>query len=328
MDAELLYPPTIIYGREMPDIRLKQRGGSQIYFCRTNDNLHLGPGDFADGTFEMGTLLGRLCREFCVPARERGQHEPCPAFAKSWKVGTENKGLAGVEMHPLPVWGACGGVRRLLEHAQTDEERFFLTAYLADKYSDEATWRDGLVSKWNEWWHKVNEGWGANSRRARFDSLLWRTLRFPALIPQVWLNWLANASDAEMRLLEENPSRVDYLAFWRGTRHVIEIDGPSHYAHYDGHTYKVDERAYARNLKIERSLRRDGWVVTRIARIEVRDAMEDDDLAFFGAMQLLGTLPFYANAGYPSQPSATGLGYPDIDYVRVASAAADDDIPF
>ncbi|HEU6445921.1 MAG TPA: hypothetical protein VFL61_12755, partial [Gaiellaceae bacterium] len=91
MSGDFLYPPTIVFGTDMPEIRLKQAGGSQVYFCRNNMNLHLEERDFPEGTFEMGNLLGRLCRENCAPAR-RG-YEPCPAFVKSWEVGTENKGL-------------------------------------------------------------------------------------------------------------------------------------------------------------------------------------------------------------------------------------------
>jgi hypothetical protein len=134
-----------------------------------------------------------------------------------------------------------------------------------------------------------------------------------------------------MRLLDANPSRVDFLAFWRGERHVIEIDGPSHYAAYDGNSYKVDERAYARNLKIERTLRGDGWHLTRIARIEVRQAMADD---FLGTMTLLATLPFYPNDGYDVQLPAAHMGLPEIDkpvgdfVPNFVPSAADDDIPF
>jgi len=320
------YPPTIVYGTEIPDLKLRWVRGTQIYFCRNNSNLRLTPEDFVEGTFEMGNLLGRLCAEHCAPHRGL-KHQPCPAFVKSHKVGNEeNEGLATVEMHPIPRWEECGGVRELLGVPQTREERFFLRAYLDDKYSDEAQWRDGLVEQWNASWREVPEGWAENSRRAKFDRMLWRTLRFPALIPQVWLNWLANASDEELKALDENPSRVDFLAFWRGRRSVVEIDGPSHYAHYDGTTYRVDERAYARNLKIERSLRRDGWGVMRIARVEVRDVMEDEAAAFLGAMALLRVLPFCASRRYPEPLSEADLGVPEI--VPHAFAFDPDDIPF
>lgn len=331
MTQKLLYPPTLIFGKSIPEIRLKQIAGSQIYFCRQNMNLHLTERDFDDeGTYEMGNLLGGLCREHCVPTRTaKDSHRPCPALVKTWKVGTENHGLGPVEMHPVPQWEECLGYQKLVETTQTEEEAFFLRAYLDDKFSDESTWRDDLVSQWNAYWHLVPNGWAEQSRQRVFDRMLWSTVRFPALVPQVWLNWLANASERELKLLEENPSRVDFLAFWRGERYVIEIDGPSHYADWNGSTYRVDERAYARNLKIERSLRRDGWNMTRIARIEVKDAMADEMTAFFGAMELLKVLSFYPNAGYPEQHSAAMLGVPQISRALPALVhAADDDIPF
>lgn len=329
MNNQMLYPPTIIYGCEIPDLRLRQHNGTQTYFCTKNANLCLTAEDFDLGAYEMGRFLGSLCRQHCAPLRKSDNHQPCPAFVSEWKVGTENKGLASVEMQPLPDWEKCKGVRKLLDTCQTKEERFFLKAYLDDKYSDEAAWRDGLIEQWNAHWHHVPEGWAEKSRRGRFEQMVWWTLRFPALIPQVWLNWLSNAPEAVMRHLDDNPSRVDFLVFWNGERHVIEIDGPSHYADFNGTGYKVDERAYARNLKIERSLRKDGWGVTRIARIEVRDAM--DDTGFFGAMKLLEVLPFYPNQGYAEQLEPQHMGVPEIDRplpTPVFAGGADDDIPF
>jgi hypothetical protein len=334
MSDKLMYPPTIVFGTKPPDIRLKQSEGSQVYFCRNNMNLHLAERDFHEGTFEMGNLLGRLCRQYCAPHRHAARnHQPCPAFVKSWQVGTENKGLASVEMHPVPKWELCRGFERLAATTQTEEERYFLHAYLGDKYADESSWRDYLVKQWNAYWHLVPEGWSEHGRRAKFDQMLWWTIRFPALIPQVWLNWLANAAESEMKLLDENPSRVDFLAFWHDERYVIEIDGPSHYADWNGESYRVDERAYARNLKIERSLRRHGWNVARVGRIEVRDVMEDESTAFFGAMALLKVLAFYPKVGYPEELPAEYLGVPEIDrslprQEAHASLVGDDDIPF
>src|SRR5262245_2420675 len=118
----------------------------------------------------------------------------------------------------------------------------------------------------------------AGSRRGKFDQMMWWTVRFPALIPQVWLNWLHAAPEGVLSALDQNPSRVDFVAFSNGERHAIEIDGPSHYADFDetSRTYSVNEKEYARNLKIERSLRSEEWVVTRIGRHEVREAMAED----------------------------------------------------
>jgi hypothetical protein len=164
---------------------------------------------------------------------------------------------------------------------------------------------------------------------------MWRTVRFPALIPQVWLNWLHSASEEHLRALDENPSRVDFVAFYRGDRHLVEIDGPSHYAAYDEVTrsYTVDESEYARNLKIARSLQREGWTLTRVGRIEVKDAMPDEDDAEdgdFGQYAAIGSmlriLPFPTRDGYPTRPSYRKLGWAEIG--DAISSAAYDDVPF
>lgn len=332
------YPPTIVYGTEMPDLRLRFHGSTQQYFCRHNSNLHLTDADFHFGTYEMGSLLEQLCTKHCWPTRQpnvQPPHGPCPAFVKSWKWGKEkpHTGLATVEMRPVPEWEECAGVKALLDICETQDERFFLKAYLDDKFSDEHRWRDSLVTEWNANWHLIENGWGRGTRTAKFDSLIWRTLRFPALIPQFWLNWLYSASEEEQQRLEENPSRVDFIAFWNGERHVVEIDGPSHYAAYVPSTgeYVIDEREYARNLKIARSLQRAGWVLTRIGRSEVREFKDDPDAGWLGYMDLLKALPFYANEGYPDEYSLGAMG---IDVQRQFTpaadfgAGADDDIPF
>ena len=332
MTAWPLYPPTIIYGHAPPNIRLRWQDGTQKYFCLNNGNLHLTETQFDEGTYEAGTFLGALCREHCVPSRKNNRL-PCPAFVKACKgIPDESGALATVEMRAVPDWERCPGVARVLEMAQTDEERFFLLAYLEDKYGDESAWRDELIGQWNENWRLVPNEWGRMSRRSKFDQVLWWTVRFPALIPQVWLNWLHAAPEEVLGALDDNPSRVDFVAFWHGERHAIEIDGPSHYADFDevARTYKVNERAYARNLKIERSLRAEEWVVTRIGRSEVRVAMEGGDDDFFAGYAsrtvLLGILPFYKNQGYPPVLPPHVLGIPEIEH-RFASVL-DDDIPF
>jgi hypothetical protein len=319
-----LLPPTLIYGSAMPDVRFRSRGGQHIFFCRNNWNLHLTDNDLPHGTYEAGSLLSGLCREFCLPTRA-DSHQPCPAFVASHKVGTENHGLAPVEMHPFPMWEECLGVQKLLDMTETPEERFFLLNYLEDKGGEESGWRRELVELWNSSWHRVEEGWGETSRRSKFDRMLWWTLRFPALIPQVWLNWLHSASEEDLKILDEYPSRVDFVGFWTNERHLIEIDGPSHYASYDEsrRRYEVDERAYARNLKIARSLQRDEWKLTRIARIEIRDVQEGD-FAEFEAYKFLEVLPFY-KIEYPTRDSTLA---PGLSELHPFVLAASDDIPF
>jgi hypothetical protein len=328
MDNRLLVPPTITFGSKTPNLRFRSKGGRLRVFCLNNENLHLTEEVLEpDGTYEAGLLLSHYCRKLCVPSRKT-RDAPCPAFVKSCTVGTgtQNKGLATVEMRPTPAWEQCAGIKFLADLTDTAHERFFFLAYLEDKWSDEYQWRDSLVNDWNSEWHNVENGWAENSRRGKFEKMLWWTIRYPALIPQVWLNWLHAAPEEELRALDENPSRVDFVAFWGGQRHVVEIDGPSHYATYDevARSYAPDEKAYARNLKIERTLRRDDWHVTRIGRFEVQEAMDDDNRAWYGCVKLLESLPFYANEGYAPTFSAR-----DLPLLGLPKAALiDEDIPF
>lgn len=321
------YPPDLFYGNKPLDLRFRvAKGGSRQYFCLNNETLHLDDKQFDDGTYVMGSLLSSFCTKHCVARRAGTPHMPCPAFGASYKVGVENKGLATVEPHAMVAFEKCAGVQALLDLTETKEERFLLLNYMQDKSGDEGTWRRDLIEKWNACWSRIPEGFGPGSRRAKFDQVMWWTMRFPALIPQVWLNWLHSASAEEQRRLDDNPSRVDFVAFWAGERHIIEIDGPSHYASYNEttRTYSVDEREYARNLKIARSLGIDEWKLTRIARIEIRDVM-DSVFADLEAYKFLEILPFHHNRQYGEQ---WAIG--DLDSVGVQPPVvyASDDIPF
>jgi hypothetical protein len=158
--------------------------------------------------------------------------------------------------------------------------------------------------------------------------MIWGTVRYPALIPQVWLNWLHAAPDHLIKTLEEGrASRVDFVAFANGRRHVVEIDGLSHYAHYHEATrsYSPDEKEYARNLKIERWLRSERWQMTRIGRYEVKQVMQAGSDEPFAAWSLISILPF--GSEYPEEMSSEQLGVPEI-VPSFDFSFVDDDIPF
>ena len=96
--------------------------------------------------------------------------------------------------------------------------------------------------------------------------------------------------------------------------------------------YSVDERAYARNLKIARSLERDDWRLTRVGRIEVRDAMPDadadadDDIDITGAIQrskLLRILPFPDRQDYPTHLEFEDVGLPELQAAVAEEKAVD-----
>jgi hypothetical protein len=103
---------------------------------------------------------------------------------------------------------------------------------------------------------------------------------FPALIPEVWLNYVGYDKTVEDEVhLRENPQRVDFVLFAEGSKAVIEVDGPSHYADFDegSRTWTINERLYAKNLAIERSLRRQRWEIYRFANLEVDEAVTNDE---------------------------------------------------
>jgi hypothetical protein len=184
-----LYPRTIYFGTKPLEIRFQSKAGIQTYFCHNNETLHLTQESFDEGTYTAGAFLGRLCATYCAPHR-RGGGDVCPAFVASASVGKESHELAAVEMFEKPLWEACGGVRHLLEEFElTPEEKFLFLAYPDDKYTDEREWRDTLIEGWNRYWGHVACR-GLMSRRRKFERMVWSTLRFPALVPQVWLNWL------------------------------------------------------------------------------------------------------------------------------------------
>jgi very-short-patch-repair endonuclease len=314
-------PAHIIYGKEMPDVRFH----GQRYFCRRNRNIHLRDEHLPSGTYEAGQLLAEFCQEFCAPNRDL-QAQPCPGLIESHSVHKEYRTLATVKGRTFLK--RCAGVQRLLDMTQTREERQFLAMYLQLRAGDEHNWRDELIADWNDHWQSIEDDFLLDPTE-KLDRALWRTLRFPALIPQAWLNWL-NATPVDS-VLDEEPSRVDFMAFYGGQRHIIEIDGPSHYASYDEatKTHTIDERMYARNLKIARSLQRNGWILTRIGRSEVRDAMQSNDLKDFGGMvtkfKLVSIVPFPKRNAYPLRPTYEELGLPELDVIHVRDV---DEIPF
>jgi hypothetical protein len=318
----------------MPDLRFRVEG--ELFFRRNNNTLRLTDESFVHGTFQAGTYLRRLCQKHCAPKRR--SCAPCPAFVRSHLIGKKDQDLASLELRPAPDFSLCGGFQHILEMPDTTpEERFILESYYRQRSSDERAWRVGLIEDWNAHWSKVESDLFL-TRRDLFDRAMWASLRYPALIPQVWLNWLY-ATD-QTNVLDENPSRVDFVAFAAGRRHAVEIDGPSHYASYDETTrsYTVDEQAYARNLKIARSLQRQRWHLTRIARIEVREAMPENELDMNGdinwniglrPIRLVNILPF--GRDYPEKPQPESYGWEEIEAAVNAAATAEamaNDIPF
>lgn len=129
---------------------------------------------------------------------------------------------------------------------------------------------------------------------------------YPALVPQVWVNWLHFDSRDKHRAerAKTEPFRVDFVMkpvypFRTGspssepadlndalkevsrfrkneTLTIIEIDGPSHFGNYEvdaaGRTHlKASMEAYTRHLRKDRWLRKHGWEVYRLSSQEVEE---------------------------------------------------------
>lgn len=121
---------------------------------------------------------------------------------------------------------------------------------------------------------------------------------FPALIPQVWVNWLHyDSSDrARSMLMKRQPFRVDFAVFTEDRRLILEVDGSSHF----GAPAPIDERgtvhldadmaSYTEHLRKDRWLRRQGWEVFRFSNKEIEEMSQIEDL--LDEVGLLVEVPF------------------------------------
>jgi hypothetical protein len=88
---------------------------------------------------------------------------------------------------------------------------------------------------------------------------------YPALIPQVWVNWMHYDPTDQKRAerAQKEPFRVDFMV---KDEHIsdnfviFEIDGSSHFANME---------AYTQHLQKDRWLRQQGWQVYRISNLEI-----------------------------------------------------------
>jgi hypothetical protein len=96
------------------------------------------------------------------------------------------------------------------------------------------------------------------------DDVIWNK---PALIPQVWVNWIHYDPKDSKRAerAQKEPFRVDFVLKDNDISPnliIFEIDGSSHFA---------NEEAYTSHLQKDRWLRKQGWEVIRISNMEVEN---------------------------------------------------------
>jgi len=168
-------------------------------------------------------------------------------------------------------------VEKLKKLCQTDEERMFLTKFVEEqqslKFITYRTDKLGLPHNFNDW--------GIEAKEEFYKAMLDE----PALIPQVWVNWIhydpRDKERAKRRGLE--PFRVDFLfqgetSFFEEFRKiVVEVDNIWHVADFEGDvdSFLKSPRAkpsltkFTEHLRKDRWLRRHGWEVCRFSTLEV-----------------------------------------------------------
>lgn len=285
------YPYPIIFGavdpqNPFPVLNIKTEGRETRIFSRTNYNLFLEPQDAKHLT--IGALLKKLGRE--ITSQCDGCHKEfgwCRLIYESvagewWNI--EKTGELPPSASPENYfrqykiglgWHNCKVYELLLNICETNAERKFLEQYLLAvglKLRMKGV-EDAYLKKREPDFTNIRTLWD-------FTECLLDDLQYPALIPQVWLNFIWDKSlgvfDPERGYLDENPSRVDFIMLTDQQKHVIEIDDPGHYATFREGKYTVNEEQYTKNLRIDRRLKWDGWIVHRFSRWEVRSAFNID----------------------------------------------------
>jgi very-short-patch-repair endonuclease len=251
-------PQPLIYGPDKPTLGFLTVDGVQRVESRTNSNLFLAPDDFTeDGTLTFGRLLTLQQNAGCACADFSG--DVC-----SFATAEVEEGV--VKSLTLPGTGLqCGAYLRLGEFCrQSRAQRSFLKWWQVLGGYNRLTAQHALRNLIAKDSLQVHE---ANYLLHAFF------LDFPALVPEVWLNYLDRnvRTEADSEHLQQNPGRVDFVMLADSRKRVIEIDGPSHYADFDEaqRLYTVSEQRYTKNLWVERSLRRSGWEIHRFSNWEV-----------------------------------------------------------
>lgn len=305
-------PHPLIWGDKQPQLRLQLVKGEQVLFSKTNYNLFLKDEHFSeDGTYTIGQFLRAgswdlwedpysslpLDKQFVLTLCWKCNYEaPCRLFVEGRKETTYSyKGgeVAGIVdklvLQRQPQLQSCPVLTAVLEQCGSKAERDFAELYyrwalLGGGYPDLGYKTTGDLQKLVDGWH----GEALHDPAYRITERLIDSLSLPALIPQVWLNYVydpyVNPKDIERTTLRDMPSRVDFCLIKEGQRHVIEIDDPSHYADFDekSRRWEVNEERYTRNLWIERRMRQEEWYVHRFSNWEVLKSQPEELLRALG----------------------------------------------
>jgi hypothetical protein len=303
--------------RLAPRLVVKRQG----VYSETNYNLLLDPDpqrETGPRDFELGQLMsalggqlpygpGRLLEEGCLsPLCENCRKDcssPCRLFLKPWPHGwtREVPFPGGVRSLMQREPGPCLILEKLAGMTETQRERRFYELYFASAFRRAQRGACEAVEK--AMVDPFSTGLPADAGSEEWAQSLWRdlmaTLTVPALLPQVVLNLVRTAdlpsNHPELHFFEGNVGRVDFAFVHEGERHIVEIDLPIR---------RATEKGYARSLRADRALRRQGWHVHRFSDLEVKGARDFEEFAW--------------ELGFPSRLYAS---------LRVSSGIGTDDGP-
>lgn len=304
-DLELPFP--IVFGDDFPKLRLRLVRGKQYAYSISNLNLYISDQQLtANGTYPISQLFNpwdattpdfARDEQLVLPLCESETPEPCPMLLEKWthrdyrKDTSEKEALRihTVELRETARPDKCRVIKALLDPLQSSAQRRLAEVYYAAAFTP-SFW-DGTEQRYKRdlrrslgaflaQWHKAQMYLGRFGTPAGLCSVILEAIRVPALIPEVWLNHVFDPTrhpDEERIALKGAPKRVDFIFIQGGKLHVVEVDGPSHYATYDSASrkYEVDEKLYTDNLRVERNLRGQGIEIHRLSNWEILNSTHD-----------------------------------------------------
>jgi len=256
-------PSPLVYGPDFPKFKMFLRRGKQVFESRTNQNLYLTQASFtAEGTYPFHRLL-----EATGVWKSETPNEWYfdPMWVADYRYIEADRKVTEITLVEQLDFAKCPALTLLLNYSPESHRRFH------EKYV-QCQWdraRRGFESAVTEYVaaNGAISAWGLD------ELISVMLLSFPALIPEVWLAAVGFEKTLEdQEYLAEHPQRVDFVVFGQGRKAVIEIDGRDHYSEWSAplDEYIASEEVYTRNLRIERSLRRQGWEIHRFSNYEAR----------------------------------------------------------
>lgn len=207
------------------------------------------------------TSTGLPCRIFLRPmdSNEKKLIQDIPLWDRL------SNQISGVEDTVLAV-NECLILQYLLSLTETDYEKKFMLNYFIFAINCIKGNSDQRRKKHKNTVMQELKGdiaWDDAKNLFAVESMM--KLDIPALIPQVYLNIVSSQTHEGINkkaiFYKDNISRVDFIMLRKNNKHIVEIDGLTHFA---------DEEAYTRNIKVERNLKKLGWEVHRFSNLEIK----------------------------------------------------------